>query len=141
MGCKYKTTLDAFLCIQFGNGAEKPVAKAVFQTGLLDDQHLSGMKIAGRLAIIPFEGRDGGLVFAGYAVKGVSATDLVHTLLAGPAGAHGLGLPLGGGGSALGRGLRGGRRMSGMRRPNLGGGFRAAARGCTGLGLGITGSG
>jgi hypothetical protein len=29
MGCKYKTALAAFLCIQFGNAAEKSVAKAV----------------------------------------------------------------------------------------------------------------
>ena len=39
---------------------QKPVAKnGISDRRLLDAQHLSGMKIAGRRAIIPLEGRDG----------------------------------------------------------------------------------
>ncbi len=61
---------------------------------LFDNQQLSGMKIAGRLAIISLEGRAGGAVLAGYAGEGVSALDLVQTLPAGLAGAHGRGFPM-----------------------------------------------
>src|SRR5208337_1427199 len=95
MGCKYKREIRAFLCIQFGNGAENRSRKRHFRPGSLDYQYLSGVKIGGRLAIIPLEGRDGGVVFAGYAGEGVSAPDLMHALLAGLAGAHGRGFSLG----------------------------------------------
>jgi hypothetical protein len=49
---------------------------------LLDHQHLSGMEIAARFAVIPLQGRNRGVVFAGYAVEGVSALHLVQALMA-----------------------------------------------------------
>jgi hypothetical protein len=47
------------------------------------------MKISRCLAVIPLEGRDAGVVFAGYAEKGVSAPYLVQSLMVGFAGAFG----------------------------------------------------
>ena len=56
---------------------------------LLDDEHLSRTKVGGRLAVIPLEGCDRGVVLAGYAGEGVSAPDLVQAVMAGLGGARG----------------------------------------------------
>ena len=88
MGCKYKKAIRAFYVSSLETSAKNRSKKADISDGrLFDNQHLSGMKIAGCLAIIPLQGCDGGVVLAGYAVEGVSALHLVQALTAGLAGA------------------------------------------------------